>query len=274
MHQLRTILTNDDIKSIELEILVAFSDFCDRNQLNYSLAYGTLLGAARHKGFIPWDDDIDVVMPRPDYQKFIELAKAELFSQKFKVISTDTTGYLPTFAKVVDPTAIVKSGRNARSYEENVWIDVFPIDGIPSNPNKVRLLYLRSKVLTTLCVASKLNWRYKSTPLMQIAIFFSSPLAKLFPIEKWASRQLFKLSTRLPYADSDTVGLIGWGGGPQEAMSREWLEDRIDLQFENHSFKAPREYPKILSQMYGRNYMELPPIEMRVTHQLEGYRLH
>ena len=122
-----------EIQLTELKILSVFSDFCNEHGLIYSLVGGTLLGAVRHKGFIPWDDDIDVGMPRPDYEKFIEMIEAngDLLNENIKVITDRGKNAILPYLKIVDKRIEISPKCNEKS--NNIWIDVFPYDGCPEN---------------------------------------------------------------------------------------------------------------------------------------------
>ena len=120
----------NEIKQIELDILVNIAKFCDEYGLRYYLAGGTLLGAIRHKGFIPWDDDIDIIMPREDYIKFFKTYKSDCGFYKADSILNNADYWLQT-GKVFDLRTIVIN--NNEKYQFNIWIDVFPTDGVPKN---------------------------------------------------------------------------------------------------------------------------------------------
>ena len=119
-----------DIQSVSLEVLKDVHDFCITNDIRYSLAYGTLIGAVRHQGFIPWDDDIDIFMPRPDYEKFCKIYPSE----KYKLISSyDQDSYL-AFSRVCEmDKTLVKEFVPWCKCDTGVWIDVFPLDGAEEN---------------------------------------------------------------------------------------------------------------------------------------------
>ena len=133
------ILNGTEIKSIELEILKEFNAFCQKNNLRYNLAGGTLLGAIRHKGFIPWDDDIDVCMPRPDFCRLISEYKGE--DSKLKLVYRGIDGYDAPFAKIIRTDTFVKNRFSSRETDKHLWIDIFPVDGLPENIEEVKKIY-------------------------------------------------------------------------------------------------------------------------------------
>lgn len=123
----------DELKSIELDILLAFHDYCEQKGLSYMLYYGTLLGAVRHQGFIPWDDDIDVVMPRDDYEAFFRSFPCDSSFETIKLISYRDRSSIYPFIKLVDTrTEVVEDFVDPR-YKTGVWIDIFPMDGLPED---------------------------------------------------------------------------------------------------------------------------------------------
>ena len=120
-------LTLDEVKKIQLEILAYIDSFCKKNNISYFINYGTLLGAVRHKGFIPWDDDIDISMDREHYNMFIE--KFNQDSSKYKILSLDTDkAYFNNFIKVVDTTTKIVDNRNYKTFSCGVFVDIFPMD--------------------------------------------------------------------------------------------------------------------------------------------------
>ena len=138
-------LTLRELQQVSLELLLDVHHFCEVYNIRYSIAYGTLIGAIRHKGFIPWDDDIDIMMPRPDYERFCR----EYFSYKYKLIyyGNDKTA-LAGFARVVDCNKThYQTERPWTNQESGVWIDIFPIDGVEDNANDYAKRYnnLRKK---------------------------------------------------------------------------------------------------------------------------------
>ena len=150
-------LSLEELKKVELDILIWFADICEQEKLNYTLSYGTLLGAVRHKGFIPWDDDIDVAMPRPDYEKFIEYCNTHETHYKLIDIHNDK-GYNYLFAKVYDPnTTIVEKYANRFKANYGVYIDIFPVDGFGDDLDYALKFYNQYKFKKSILAASQ--WR-------------------------------------------------------------------------------------------------------------------
>ena len=123
-----------EIKDIELDILIAFNKFCQDNNLKYYLSGGTLLGAIRHKGFIPWDDDIDVCMPRPDYERLMKIFP-NIYMNKYKLKTISRKNFICPFAKIIDINTRVDF-KYLNNIDKNLWLDIFPIDGLPKSKKK------------------------------------------------------------------------------------------------------------------------------------------
>lgn len=132
-------LTIEDAKQIELEILDYIDTLCKKHNINYIINYGTLIGAVRHEGFIPWDDDIDLSMPREDYQRFINIFQKE--KSKYKLLSLETDkNYFNNFIKIIDSTTKIIDTRNTKTYESGVFIDIFPMDRF-DDPKVIDICY-------------------------------------------------------------------------------------------------------------------------------------
>lgn len=246
----------------ELEILKDFDAFCRKHDLKYCLAGGTLLGAVRHKGFIPWDDDIDIYMPRPDYIKF-----NQIYNSKYTLKSplVDKQWHYP-FAKLMNME--IKLVEDNTSKITGVWVDIFPADGWPTsyedsvNYHKKQIWLERIVALRNAQVAKS-----KRGSLITLAKFlFIRPL-RLTPeglIVCYIDR---KSSQKFSYADSEFVGNVVWPGEKIIRVNKGFFNDRTELLFEDASFYAPANYHDYLVQAYG-NYMKVPHVSERINHNI------
>lgn len=278
-------LTEKELKKIELEILINVAAFCDKHNIRYYLGGGTLLGAVRHKGFIPWDDDIDISMPRPDYIKFITSYNGTSPNYYVKSIEIDDT-YWRTFAKVFDSrTFLFENTIRVKKEGNAVFIDVFPIDGLPKSWFKQQILFKQQEFLNFLYHGSAWNYtksyKYNDSKskfssvkgwirtigkFIAITILYSLPTDKLIKL-------INRNASRWNFDDSEYVGAIVdcAHGAACEKILKKIFEPRILFEFEKNLFWGPKGYNEYLSNLYG-NYMELPPIDKRVTHHdFEAY---
>lgn len=262
------LLTLEEIKKIELNILVEFAAFCDANNLKYYLGYGTLLGAVRHKGFIPWDDDIDVLMPRPDYNKFLQLTGFAPIKENLETrFYRDCTnpGIYP-FAKVVDNNTLVYEKGKTRKNRTGLWIDIFPLDGYPEDKLAATTLFNKYMKLRHLQDLATTNPFYVNQNILSkiIKAFFIAPLVKLYGIKK-ICRKIDLLAQIYSYESNEKAADFTWADNQDSYILKSELEPAVKVTFENHLFNAPAGYEAYLTRLYG-NYMELPPEDQRIPH--------
>lgn len=251
----------EEMKKIELNILTYFTEVCEENNLRYYLGGGTLLGAVRHKGFIPWDDDIDVMMPRPDFQKLLSLS---INNENYNIIKPGTAGYYYNFAKLVDTRTILEEKGIKRIDGLGVYIDIFPLDGMPETPDarKKRFKELNSirKRINNTCLLRPKFHRNPFAYLNACRIYNSNKNIDLSSLQKKYLDSALKNS----FDDSEFVFAAGGAYGARDIFPGKWFEKEIELQFENLSVKAFNGYDFYLTQLYG-DYMTLPPEDKRVT---------
>lgn len=251
----------EEMKKIELNILIYFTEVCEENNLRYYLGGGTLLGAVRHKGFIPWDDDIDVMMPRPDFQKLLSLS---INNENYNIIEPGAEGYYYNFAKLVDTRTILEEKGIKRIDGLGVYIDIFPLDGMPETPDarKKRFKELNSirKRINNTCLLKPKFHRNPFAYLNACRIYNSNKNIDLSSLQKKYLDSALKNS----FDDSEFVFAAGGAYGARDIFPGKWFEKEIELQFENLSVKAFNGYDFYLTQLYG-DYMTLPPEDKRVT---------
>jgi len=260
--------TIEELKQHLLEMLIALDEFCSEHGLRYYLSGGTLLGAIRHKGFIPWDDDIDVNMPRPDCEKLMELSGGKIGRYILNPPNYSET-YHAYHWKLYDDSILICKRKN-KGFGKKVYppfIDIFPIEGLPASDAGNRAHYRKIGIWKSLANALWGDkWFHGSTTGRKILNAMGRPLAKLL-----GKRRLFKhvISTArsIPFDESDYIGVMMTNVHKTEerVVKAEYIP-RIDVEFEGHTFPGPAGYDTYLTQLYGSDYMELPPEEKRVSH--------
>lgn len=249
------------MQSIELNLMKYIHKVCVENNLVYYLYGGTLLGAVRHKGFIPWDDDLDIIVPRKDYERLISILNEE---DEYRLLSYEyVEDYYYPFAKLVDPsTRLVEYGLKECS-EMGVWVDIFPLD-ITFNRHYLGTLHLkfvRSLIGLNRYLAAKPD--NIESQLDTTAKRLHYKLARLF-----RSHGIIKMANGIAAVfrnrNSEMVVDAIWSTLPEPLFSNKWFGDPILLSFEGNMFYAPSDYNAYLTKAYG-NYMELPPENKRYS---------
>lgn len=252
-------LTLSDLKAIQLEILQDVHDFCVKNGIRYSLAYGTLLGAIRHKGFIPWDDDIDIFMPRQDYEKFMTTYKSSRYKQIFKYRET---GILYPYGKVCDShTEMIELANN--SISSGVFIDIFPMDEIPSDISKANKLRNKLKILLKLKIIKDVRLKGRS---VSKALILALVKMMTFPISyKSILRSYNIVIDKANRMGSGTLTDYNTISHDRINVQQSTFNSLIPIKFEDRKFLAFENADEVLTMLYN-DYMKLPPIEQQTTH--------
>ena len=260
-------ISNQDCKEKIFNILKWFAEFCDNNNLRYCLAYGTLLGAIRHKDFIPWDDDVDVYMPRPDYEKFIECFAKQYNDSKYELRSRLNNKVNLPFEKIVDMTTTVRSNMN--EVDDHLWIDVFPLDGLSSSEKSAIDLQKKARK----CLR---NYGYASAKIGSgttiLKAIFKIPVILPFHLlgPNHYTKELKKLASSYGYEKSEYVGNHVWCAREKDVFLKADFDDLVEVDFHGVKLHAMKNWDKYLKQIYG-DYMELPPESARIGHCFEAY---
>lgn len=265
-----TPLTMKDIQAVSLEILKKIADICDKEGLKYSIAWGTLIGAVRHHGYIPWDDDVDILMPRPDYVKLKDYFNAHKEEVAPLVLFDSETPDYPYLAARVSNNDYYIDTDNEKPCGMGIFIDIYLLDGTGNTEKEAwryasklckypRLIFLSTRKRLVL-------WTTKGT-LRKIAKVVLFGYAKIMG-KSYFEKKLMSMIDKDSYHTKQYVGCVSWCERPKySVIKKSDFEDTIDLQFEKYYVKAPREYDKYLHMWYG-DYMQLPPEKDRIYQHL------
>lgn len=269
-------MTEEEIKITELNILKYVTDFCEKKNINYILSDGSLIGAVRHNGFIPWDDDIDISMLREDYDKFIVLWNAEEHKD-YELLCSENNNLNLLFSKVVDSTTIAYEGKN-KTKTTGLWIDIFPLDYVPIKQKYIKKHYLKMRKLyrallsnyyTSLKTGKKLLIS-KSLNLFRFIknwnIYYLYPLKKIINTHRKNAKKITNGSNVTNY-----VAIVREPPQRIYGFPKTCCTEFIYHIFENCEFRIPKNYDALLQSFYG-DYMKLPPKEAQVNaHGLTAY---
>lgn len=274
MGNIKKTLSLQEIQKIELSILIEFDKFCKENNLQYFLCGGTLLGAVRHNGFIPWDDDIDVCMPRQDYEKFFTLTafkpiRKNLITSTYKKC-LNCISY--PFIKLIDVnTVLVEKGKTQKG-RSGVFIDILPIDGTPDTIGKQKAFYkkatqLRKKIVFVNTIITRSNSK-------SIATFVYKKLKQFFQLLfiKKLCKELDCYSKQIDFEKAENVGIVLWGLYNESEVIPKSQMTTTTAQFEGFLFNSFEYQKSYLKNLYG-DYMKLPPENKRISHQITAYLL-
>ena len=259
-------LTLKEIQRIEFELLLKFDALCNQNHWRYSLGGGSLLGAIRHKGFIPWDDDVDVMMPRPDYDLFIEYCKNH--QTDFKLITHELVdGYNGLFAKIWDPKTIIKDELMEMAFDIGVNIDVFPIDGLGNSEQEALRIFKKTAFKRELlnAVLWKKYFRSKTHSILVEPVRLILFVISRFVNPKKLLCKVDEENLRHSFDSSEYAGCVCGSYREQEIMKKNVFEEYIEVSFEGFRAKSIKEYDAYLTKHYG-DYMKLPPEDKQETH--------
>ncbi len=258
----------DEIKKIQLDMLLSIDEFCRIHCIKYSLSSGTLIGAVRHGGYIPWDDDIDIMMPRVDYEQFIYSFNGAFNHLSLLAPELDSSFYAP-YANVYDNRTVLFEGYNGhRGHNIGVKIDIFPIDNVSENSevyikdmryvNRLNILMYIKRIEKVL--NSKMSFLDKIKTYMCKIVLSFVPYSYL-------QSKINDVAKNKSYDNSQYVDNVVYNiyYKKHTRFNKSILENYIRIPFEGYDFSVIEDYDTVLKKMYG-NYMQLPPECNRIAH--------
>ena len=253
----------------ELKILTEFDRLCRKHNLRYYIVGGTLIGAVRHGGFIPWDDDIDVSMPREDFKKLLKIAESEFTSGYFlQTRKTDKCSFY--YAKLrKNGTCFREEKFEHMDFHKGIFMDIFPLDYIPENKLLQKLLFKGFGLMSGIISSKEKTDEYLFRDKSKLAIFLLKCIRFILP--KCFASALRRGIAGFSGAISNKkllASFSGFHGYPKEISPEEWWAEGCDIKFEDKTVKAPKEYEKLLTHMFG-NFMGLPPESQRINHNVD-----
>ena len=259
---------------IMLDIMKDFASFCEEHNLRYFLDAGTLLGAVRHHGFIPWDNDADVCMPRPDMDIFLSLLEEKKFMLNDHIMLERPENTLFTFFKLSDIRTKLIEYPKTNPYECFVYIDVFCKDGLPENINKAKRICNKSERMHLF------HWFYKySIPAWSkgksLIKKIIAKTANLFVKNKNRAyfkqkKYIQKINAKYPYESCKYVTTLSNGEFYRMCLKSNF-DGYVTIKFENHNFRIPSGYDNWLKVLYGDDYMTPPSKEKQIVHDVKAY---
>lgn len=254
------------LKEIETEMLRSFAQACDKLGIKYYIIGGTLLGAVRHKGFIPWDDDIDVGLMRKDYEVFIKQGQSVLPDYYFVQTYVTDPEYLNYYAKLRDSrTTFIEAEAENYHINHGIYIDVFPLDYFPEKKIAAKWLKFRKRMIHFRKRLEYSQYEKPTGPWIKekVANAIGIMTKVLYPTVESALAAWDKI------CGSQTTSLLTINNagmwGDKEIVRTEWFGEGAELEFEGLKVRGPADYDKYLTRIYG-DYMQLPPEDERVTH--------
>ena len=254
----------EELKTIQMDILEVIDSFCAKIGIRYSLACGTYLGAIRHKGYIPWDDDIDIYIPREDYQRFVAEFPIEL--QNVQVVSMERDKQWDrAYAQAFDNRTILREGRSSKG-DKGVYIDIYPIDSVPDSYDEWHSYNKKRRMLVRLSEIKYINIE-KGRPIAKNLVLALGKLILLPFSSRAIAKQISKYAQRYNGKGHHRSFECVQGMLQKRPFNSSLMKDFVKTEFEDRQFMIMKDYDAYLSNAYG-DYMKLPPKEKQVSHHV------
>lgn len=274
----------NELQREDYNILVWVKEFCDRENINYFLYAGTLLGAIRHQGFIPWDDDVDIAMEREAFERFDSLMAQELKDQKpYRYQSRILDKYLAfEFSKVRSDALKIKEtvSKTQKGYE-GAWVDIFPLDRVPDDETLRRAQFEKVNRYTRLLRVFLLVQETDSDKGLKLVLkktmkFLNEKLYRINIFIPILFKKRYKAMTQYNHTDTKFIGDLcylyfeNYDQFNTSLVERDLIQNPIEAKFQDHSFKIPTDSDAVLTRSFG-DYMQLPSEEDRKKHRIEHF---
>lgn len=255
----------NELQKTILDIFKEIKSICDKNEIKYFAIGGTCIGAVRHKGFIPWDDDLDIAIPIEDYDKFFEIAQKELRSNYEIYKCENVRHYHYIFRKIIDnkTTFIENSEIQYKDAYKGVYVDVMPISGIPCSLSERNKFCKKVQLYSKLNVKRRFN-RFGKTAKGKIAWIFLKLMNPYIGIN-YFSDKLYSLLKRYPLADSELTGYVWSENLNKLIFPTKYFAETVELPFEDTDIKCPKMYHEYLTDQFG-DYMVIPDVDRQQHH--------
>lgn len=263
-------LSLDEIKQIQLEELKYIDQLCRENGIEYSLTYGSLIGAVRHHGFIPWDDDIDIMMRRNDYEKLLSILSDS--DNTYRLLTYRNNWF--NWAKICDTRTYIEEDDDYNIQDYGVWLDIFPLDEVPDPAGfrgKAHMFLVKMTNNVSQMRAISRSHAKTVSGLKRILWLLRHDFLSLLPVS-FFSKAAYKVLTK--YRGKKT-GFMGEGNyywrSPKRSFPSDIFDSYVDVRFEQLNVRVISDYDMFLRNTYG-NYMKLPPADQqRSVHQYRAF---
>lgn len=266
---MRTITDYTELRKIQMDILSYVDKVCHEQNIKYSISGGTLIGAVRHKGFIPWDDDIDIMLTRQEYDKLVKALSGDYEDSKpYKILTHSISkDFQFPYAKIVDERTILRE--NVKGCKDfGVFVDVFPIDYIPKSG--VNLLFSRMRFLYNILILKRLTTNRKRSFLKNATIKLSQIILAPVSSDRILD-EMDAIARKAGRQTTDKMACLVWGYGKKEIIPAGVHQKHCMLPFEDRTYMAIADYNTYLTNLYG-DYMKLPPKDKQISHHdFEAY---
>lgn len=257
-------------QKIALEMLKVIANICEENNIDYFLAWGTLIGAVRHKGFIPWDDDVDILMPREDYNKFLKIFLN--VTNNYDIYSVNNTDrYYISLSRIIDNTTIIIGEKKSNEDQKDcgIFIDIYPLDFVGNNEIEIKKYFKKHMKYEWLMEMAEQK-HFRKSKKLGVFSFFKYPIYMYSRFKGY--KYFYNKMEILANNNNDKnakfcCSCYGTGGVLAEKLiyPSEWFKDYEYCNFEDSVFRIPKYYHEILCKVYG-DYMKLPPQSERIGH--------